>query len=138
MKINEEELPRGENIHYLGGKSYGELPDYIAHWDVALILFALNESTRFISPTKTPEYLAAGLPVISTPITDVVNPYGNENLVYISYDCHQFIEHGESILHLKDNYKWKKQVEKFLGNMSWDKTFEKMNLEIRKLSKIKS
>jgi len=60
-----------------------------------------------------PEYLAAGLPVISTPITDLVNPYGNENLVYISYDCNQFIEYGERILHLKDNYKWKKKVEKF-------------------------
>lgn len=138
VKINEEELPRAENIHYLGGKSYGDLPNYIAHWDIALILFALNESTRFISPTKTPEYLAAGLPVISTPITDVVNPYGNENLVSISYDCHQFIEHGERLLNLKNNNEWEKQVEKFLGSMSWDKTFEKMNLEICKLSKIKS
>ena len=71
-----DELPRRPNLHYLGGKSYAELPAYVANWDVALMPFALNEATRFISPTKTPEYLAAGRPVVSTPIVDVVRQYG--------------------------------------------------------------
>jgi UDP-galactopyranose mutase len=65
-------------------KSYDELPRYLAGWDVALLLFALNESTKFISPTKTPEYLAAGKPVVSTPIRDVVRPYGDAGLVHIA------------------------------------------------------
>ena len=55
------------NIHYLGGKTYDELPAYLSGWDVALMPFAMNESTQFISPTKTPEYLAGGKPVVSTP-----------------------------------------------------------------------
>ena len=80
-------LPQRDNIHYLGGKSYSELPAYIAGWDVALLLFARNESTRFISPTKTPEYLAAGKPVVSTPIRDVVHPYGEMGLVRIANDA---------------------------------------------------
>ena len=84
VKIDPAILPRAENIHYLGSKSYQELPAYLAGWDLALIPFAINESTRFISPTKTPEYLAAGKPVISTPIRDVVTPYGDENLVHIA------------------------------------------------------
>src|ERR1041384_4218973 len=60
VKIDEADLPRRPNIHYLGGKAFKELPAYIAGWDVAALFFARNESTRFISPTKTPEYLAAG------------------------------------------------------------------------------
>ena len=67
-----------------GAKSYDELPDYIAGWDVALLPFARNESTRFISPTKTPEYLAAGRPVVSTSIRDVVRPYGDLGLARIA------------------------------------------------------
>ncbi|HLM00063.1 MAG TPA: hypothetical protein VK400_03345, partial [Pyrinomonadaceae bacterium] len=57
VKIDEADLPRPGNIHYLGMKDYKDLPSYIAGWDVALMPFALNDSTRFISPTKTPEYL---------------------------------------------------------------------------------
>ena len=76
VKIAPEDLPRRSNIHYLGGKDYNELPAYLSGWDVALMPFAMNESTKYISPTKTPEYLAAGKCVISTPIRDVVRPYG--------------------------------------------------------------
>jgi UDP-galactopyranose mutase len=77
VKISEDELPRAANIHYLGGKSYDELPAYLSGWDVALMPFAMNESTQFISPTKTPEYLAGGKPVVSTPVKDVVRTYGH-------------------------------------------------------------
>ena len=72
VKIDPARCPGTRNIHYLGGKSYKELPAYMAGWDAAILPFAHNESTRFISPTKTPEYLAAGKPVVSTSITDVV------------------------------------------------------------------
>ena len=80
VKIDLKSLRRRPNIHYLGMKQYDELPTYFSGWDAAMLPFALNESTRFISPTKTPEYLAAGLPVISTPIRDVVRPYGEIGL----------------------------------------------------------
>ncbi len=78
VKINPEDLPKRDNIHYLGSKSYKELPAYLSGWDIAMIPFAKNESTQYISPTKTPEYLAAGKPVISTSIVDVVTPYGDK------------------------------------------------------------
>ena len=76
VKVDPARLPRAPNIHWLGQRAYAELPAYMAGWDVALMPFALNEATRFISPTKTPEYLAAGCPVVSTPVRDVVRSYG--------------------------------------------------------------
>lgn len=84
VKIDPATLPRRPNIHWLGQKTYAELPRYLAGWDVAIMPFALNESTRFISPTKTLEYLAAGKPVVSTAIRDVVSPYGDQDVVAIA------------------------------------------------------
>ena len=98
VKIDPESLPRLNNIHYLGNKTYNELPAYLSGWDIAIIPFLLNESTKYISPTKTPEYLAAGKPVISTSITDVVNPYGISNLVHIADNANDFIKAAENEL----------------------------------------
>ncbi|SHE47785.1 glycosyltransferase family 1 protein [Chryseobacterium takakiae] len=130
VKIDPAELPQAPNIHYLGPKSYEELPNYISHWDIALVLFAINESTEFISPTKTPEYLAAGLPVISTPIKDIVRTYGEENLVYITKNAESFIASGEEELQKKSRTEWLLKVDEFLADDSWDNTFEKMCLLI--------
>ena len=91
MKIDPAKLPRAANIHYLGAKDYSELPAYISGWDVALLPFARNEATRFISPTKTPEYLAAGRPVVSTSIRDVVRPYGERGLARIADTPEEFV-----------------------------------------------
>lgn len=132
VKISEEDLPHLPNIHYLGSKKYDELPRYISNWDIALILFALNESTKFISPTKTPEYLSAGLPVISTAIRDVVNPYGTEKLVHIVQNSDEFIAQAETILQGEDRG-WLARADEFLQGNSWDATFEKMHGEIEKL-----
>ena len=90
-KIDPKVLPQRPNIHYLGSKTYSELPRYIAGWDVALMPFAINEATRYISPTKTPEYLAAGKPVVSTPIADVIKPYGKLDLVRIARTPEEFV-----------------------------------------------
>ena len=68
----------------MGAKTYDELPAYLSGWDVALMPFAMNESTQFISPTKTPEYLAGGKPVVSTPVRDVVRHYGDLDGVKIA------------------------------------------------------
>jgi glycosyltransferase involved in cell wall biosynthesis len=126
VKIDEATLPRNKNIHYLGQKSYQELPAYLSGWDIALIPFQLNESTRFISPTKTPEYLAAGIPVISTPIRDVVKPYGIKKLVHIASNCDEFIEAIESEFEKTNSAEWLVEVDDFLKDISWDNTFESM------------
>jgi UDP-galactopyranose mutase len=128
VKIDPESLPKRENIHYLGGKSYEELPSYIAGWDVALLLFAQNESTRLISPTKTPEYLAAGKPVVSTPIRDVVCPYGQMGLVRIANDAPEFIAAVDDLLNSgADRKPWLETVDRYLATMSWDETWERMS-----------
>ncbi|MCX8526427.1 glycosyltransferase [Chryseobacterium formosus] len=133
VKISPDDLPQAPNIHYLGPKTYTELPLYIANWDIALILFALNESTEFISPTKTPEYLAAGKPVISTAIKDVVYPYGNAGLVQIIDDSESFISAAEDIFADTERDHWLRTVDHFLENDSWDNTFSKMNSLINEI-----
>ncbi len=74
-KVDEAELPKASNIHYLGQQQYRNLPAFLKSFDVATMPFALNEATRFISPTKTLEYLAGGKPVISSSVPDVVAFY---------------------------------------------------------------
>ncbi len=127
VKIDPATLPNHANIHYLGGKKYSELPDYLAGWDIALLLFARNDSTRFISPTKTPEYLAAGKPVISTSIRDVVRPYGELELVEIADTADEFIAAAEKIFSSPTRSEWLRRVDAFLENISWDKTWAQMS-----------
>jgi UDP-galactopyranose mutase len=133
MKISPEDLPRRPNITYLGSKKYEELPSYLRHWDVALMPFALNESTRFISPTKTPEYLAAGKPVVSTSIRDVVRPYGERGLVRIADSVDGFVSAIESSLR-QPRGPWLSEVDAFLSSMSWDVTFSRMRQELDSVS----
>jgi UDP-galactopyranose mutase len=128
VKINESDLPHRPNVHYLGGKSYKELPQYLAGWDVAALLFARNEHTRFISPTKTPEYLAAGKPVVSTSIQDVVRPYGELGLVRIADNAADFIRAAAEIgmdEHVADEA-WLARVDEHLAKNSWDMTWARM------------
>lgn len=127
VKIDSETLPRRANIHYLGNKPYRDLPNYLAGWDVAMMPFARNESTRFISPTKTPEYLAAGKPVISTSIADVVRPYGENGLVEIADTRDDFIRAAERVLGGEhDKAAWIREVDSHLSRMSWDTTWAEM------------
>lgn len=126
VKIDPETLPKMDNIHYLGGKSYDELPHYLGGWDVAIIPFLRNDSTKYISPTKTPEYLAGGKPVISTSIVDVVTPYGINNFVHIADTADEFINAAEFELNRKDREHWLQKVDLFLSQNSWDKTWSRM------------
>ncbi|MBA3548651.1 MAG: glycosyltransferase family 1 protein [Nannocystis sp.] len=126
VKIDPARLPRRANIHYLGGKAYQDLPAYIAGWDVALMPFAHNDSTRFISPTKTPEYLAAGKPVVSTSIRDVVRPYGDLGLVAIADSVDEFVAAIAGELGRGDRARWLAEVDAFLAGNSWDTTWERM------------
>lgn len=127
VKIDPATLPVLPNIQYLGMKDYQELPSYLAHWDVAMMPFARNDSTRFISPTKTPEYLAAGCPVVSTSIRDVVRPYGEEGLVAIADTPEGFVHCVEQAMRRrKFDAEWLVRVDEFLFNTSWDLTWRNM------------
>jgi UDP-galactopyranose mutase len=126
VKIDENDLPRRDNIHYLGGKSYKELPAYLSGWDVAMLPFARNESTRFISPTKTPEYLAAGCPVVSTSIRDVVRPYGQKGLVHIADTPEEFVAAIDTAIKT-DSPQRLMEVDSFLKQTSWDRTWSQMS-----------
>jgi glycosyltransferase involved in cell wall biosynthesis len=127
VKIDPAALPRQPNIHWLGFKPYGELPGYLRGWDAAFMPFALNESTQFISPTKTPEFLAAGVPVCSTPITDVVSPYGESGLVEIAADAAQFSAKLDFLLK-RDGRDWLQRVDACLKDMSWDRPWSQMSV----------
>jgi UDP-galactopyranose mutase len=124
VKIDPATLPSLPNIHYLGRKAYSELPSYLSGWDVALMPFALNEATRFISPTKTLEYLAGGRPVVSTPIRDVVSPYGERGLVQIASTPREFVAAAERLL--EDGALDLQRVDAFLMQGSWDETWKSM------------
>jgi UDP-galactopyranose mutase len=127
VKIDPASLPRRGNIHYLGPKRYEELPGYVAGWDVALLPFARNEATRFISPTKTPEYMAAGKPVVSTSIRDVVRPYGQKGLVRIADDVPAFVRACAAAM-AEDPIERNTQADAFLRQTSWDGTWNRIRL----------
>lgn len=123
VKIDPAILPRHPNIHYLGQKAYSELPAYLGNWDVAFLPFAKNDSTRFISPTKTPEYLCCAKPVVSTSIRDVVVPYGEMGLVLIADTVNEFAIAIKKALQMANNNSWKKKVKQVLKSNSWDLTW---------------
>jgi len=96
VKIDPATLPQAANLHYLGMKDYQQLPAYLAHFDVALVPFEINDATRYLSPTKTLEYLAAHKPVVSTPIHDIVELYGD--YVRIGHTSEEFVTQVEAAL----------------------------------------
>jgi len=143
VKIDPGSLPQAPNLHYLGMKSYEELPAYLAGWDVAMLPFARNDATRFISPTKTPEYLSAGCPVVSTSIADVVRPYGVDGLASIADEPDAFAAAIDEALANASastantmtapvrNAAHLARADAFLADMSWDRTWQRMQALIR-------
>lgn len=132
-KINPSDIPVHHNIHYLGQQPYELLPAFLAGWDVCLLPFALNESTRFISPTKTLEYMAAGKPIVSTSITDVVEPYGD--IVYIGDTADEFINACSSGLYqtVEDKQQRIAKMQHVLSHTSWNTTALAMTKQINKI-----
>jgi glycosyltransferase involved in cell wall biosynthesis len=136
VKIDPRSLPRRPNLHYLGPRPYEELPAYMAGWDVALMPFAQNEATRFISPTKTLEYLAAGRPVVSTPIRDVVRPYGERGLVRVGAGV-SFVRAIEDALATRGSTEEAARsaaADAWVGSTSWDRTWDHMHKLLRDIS----
>ena len=126
VKISEEDLPRRPNIHYLGQRDYRDLPAFLAGWDVCLMPFAINEATRFISPTKVLEYMAAELPIVSTPIADVVGPYGG--VVAIADGADAFAAACAAALALDDAGREAKAaaMREQVARTSWERTAQAM------------
>jgi UDP-galactopyranose mutase len=130
VKIDPATIPVRPNLHVLGPRTYDELPGYIAGWDVAMMPFARSESTKFISPTKTLEYLAAGKPVVSTSIHDVVDPYERLGLVRIADSAEAFVAAIEAA-HGDDPAAFRASADAFLEHRSWDETWARMSELVR-------
>jgi UDP-galactopyranose mutase len=126
-KIDPTSLPRQRNIHYLGQRPYRDLPRYIAGWDLCLIPFVIGPATQFISPTKTLEYLAADRPVVSTPIADVADPYGE--IVYLARDADGFVAACERALSAPPHLRLVRRARaaRVLARTSWDRTVGRMD-----------
>ncbi len=127
VKISATDLPKAPNVHYLGQKNYADLPSYLSGWEAATMPFALNEATRFISPTKTPEYLSAGRPVVSTRVADVVRTYGDAPGVFFAEGRDDFARACDAALQLANSKEpWLEAVDRLLTRSSWDTTFKDM------------
>ena len=133
VKISPESLPQAPNIHWLGPRPYAALPSHVGRWDVAIMPFALNEATRYISPTKTPEYLAAGCAVVSTPVTDVVRSWGGSGLVRIAGDAAGFVRAIEDTLAEQPARSAAvcAAADRVLSGLSWDATCRDMLARLR-------
>ena len=127
VKIDPAELPRADNVHYMGQRNYDELPKFLAGWDLCLLPFAMNDSTKFISPTKVLEYMAAEKLSVSTPITDVKVPYGD--VVAIASTAGEYIAACEQMLAAADEEKARlvERMRDIVANTSWDKTASRMH-----------
>lgn len=132
-KIEDADLPKEKNIHYLGMKSYNELPSYLKAFDIAMMPFALNDATKYISPTKTLEYMAAGKPIISTKITDVVRDYSDS--VSVIENADEFCSAIKSLFYKKDILAAERGYDKILEKTSWNATADKMKSIIKKFAK---
>lgn len=131
VKINAESLPQRPNICYMGQQPYALLPAFLASWDVCLMPFAMNEATRFISPTKSLEYMAAELPVVSTAVIDVVAQHAD--VVMIAESATDFIQCCERALALSPEGRRQqiRQMRAKLRRTSWDATVRDMHRLMR-------
>jgi UDP-galactopyranose mutase len=138
VKIDPAKLPQRANLHYFGQQAYQDLPRFIAGWEVCLQPFALNEATRFISPTKTLEYMAAERPIVSTAITDVVEPYGH--IVRIAQDAASFIEECKRALQASDEESAASAqlMRTTAAATSWDRTAEQMSALLEQVAQRQS
>lgn len=121
VKIDAASYPRAANLHWLGMKPYTQLPDYLRSWTAGFMPFAMTEATRHINPAKTPEFLAAGLPVVSTPIADLRTVY--KGLVQFASDAPSFGRELERLISRPDRRTWLSAVDRRLARRSWDRTW---------------
>jgi len=133
VRMDETQLPRAANLHYMGPRAYADLPGYLAGWDVCLVPFAMNAATRFHSPSKVLEYMAADRPIVSTPITDVAEPYGD--IVYLGRGATGFLEACDRALHDSEPNRSIRRAlaSQVLRQTSWEETVERMSRVLGRL-----
>lgn len=124
--IDADTLPEAENIHYLGEKSYQQMPSYISGWNAALILVSTDKTKQAQVPTRTPEYLAAFKPIVATPVADIISPYQEMGLVSVAEDVFEFETAIEEVLSEDKRTEWKSNIDDFLKTQSWDVTWQQM------------
>lgn len=126
VKIDPATLPRHPNIHYFGQQPYDALPGFLRGWDVCLLPFARNEATRFISPTKTLEYMAAERPIVSTPIRDVADSY--RDTVFLGDTPEEFVAACEHALDLsrEERDTMVRRMRLVIAGTSWERTAGRM------------
>jgi UDP-galactopyranose mutase len=126
LKVEKDALPEAPNLHYLGKQSYEDLPAFLKGFDVAIMPFALNEATRSISPTKTLEYVAAGVPVVSTRIPDVEALYAS--VVRFGDDAERFVAAVAAAVRRDgmDSDDWTARVDALLDEHAWDGIAQRM------------
>lgn len=127
VKVDPASLPRRPNVHWLGMQPYDRLPYFLAGWDLCLMPFALNESTKFISPTKTLEYMAGEKPVVSTPVKDVIWLYGNA--VEVAQTKDDFVQACEKLLNetTEQRYRRAREMMATVSTSSWDRSAESVH-----------
>ena len=132
VKIDPATLPHMPNVHYMGQRPYAELPAFLGGWDVTMLPFAINDATRYISPTKVLEYMAAEKPIVSTPVADVVDPYSH--IVRIGRDPRGFVTACEEALHEHPASGEKRiaMMRSVVAATSWDATADEMRAHLRK------
>ena len=123
-KISPDELPGSPNIHRLGRRDYSELPAYVKAFDVCLMPFALNEATQYINPTKTLEYMAAGKPIVSTAVPDVVRNF--TPVVRVARSIEEFIAHCSAAISEPDGARIAAGVER-AEHATWESIVTRMH-----------
>jgi glycosyltransferase involved in cell wall biosynthesis len=85
-KVDPADFPKRDNLHFLGGRDYSQLPAYAKAFDVCMMPFAKNEATEYINPTKALEYMATGRPIVSTDVEDVVLQFSDVVEIAVTHD----------------------------------------------------
>ncbi len=128
-KVRPEELPAHPRLHWLGRREYQDLPRYSKRFDVCLMPFALNEATEFINPTKALEYLAAGRPVVSTAVADVVSLFSD--VVKIASSRDEFISHCQEQAKAPSRHMQRARLRRAEAN-TWDRLTAEIENQIRR------
>jgi UDP-galactopyranose mutase len=126
VKVDPAQLPQRPNLHYPGQQTYADLPRILKGSDICLMPFAQNDATRFISPTKTLEYMATHRPIVSTSIPDVVRFYSD--IVYLADTAEQFVQQIAAALDEPAQERARKQrrEDKILAEQAWDAIADSM------------
>jgi UDP-galactopyranose mutase len=115
-------LPRRPNLRWLGPQPYARLPYLLAGWDVALMPYVLDDTTRRLSPVETLEYMAAEKPIVSTAVPDVVALYGS--LAEIAHHAGGFMRACEVMLGESPQRRCRRALDMLttVSTQSWDRT----------------